>query len=141
MANSIFWIGDLNLGPLNDGDPNPGPKGQEWHKVNVVVVEQIPGKDKKFVTVRTSDKTLWECTLTVKTVTDERYQRLKLLCQDGGPYKVISTHEEMTMYITDFRISMSDSDKEPPVREQLENGTKPSSHHATWTIQLLEAND
>jgi len=147
MLPHIFKIGWLPLTPLNDDSPDPGPKNAEWHRTNIVNVEQIPGKGKKFVTVRTSDKntpttgTLEECTLTIRSVTNTRYEQLLRLCDDGGPYKVFCAHGTYWMYIIDRRITHTESDKEPPLREELENGTRPESHHATWTIQLLEAYD
>lgn len=147
----IFQIGWLVLTPQSDDEGNPGPKNAEWHRVNVVNVEQIPGKGKKFVTVRTSDKntettgTLEECTLTVRSITDVRYQLLKMLCDDGGPFKVICSHGTFWMYITDRRVTQTESDKEPPIKEAIEGLSEsnlgPESHHATWVITLLEAND
>jgi len=151
MDEMIFQIGPLRLDPATDDEINPGPKNAEWHRVNVVNVEQIPGKGKKFVTVRTSDKntpttgTLEECTLTVRSVTNIRYIRLLMLCDDGGPYKVVCAHGTYWMYITDRRVTHTEQDKEPPLREAIEgvsaNNLGPESHHATWVITLLEAND
>lgn len=147
----IFQIGWLRLDPETDDEINPGPKNAEWHRATIVAVEQIPGKGKKFVTVRTSDKntdktgTLEECTLTIRSVTDIRYQMLKMLCDDGGPYKVLCAHGTYWMYIIDRRITHTEQDKEPPLREAIEGVSEsnlgPESHHATWTIQLLEAHD
>jgi len=147
----IFQIGWLVLTPESDDECDPGPKNAEWHRVNVVNVEQIPGKGKKFVTVRTSDKntettgTLEECTLTVRSVTNVRYQKLKMLCDDGGPYKVWCNHGTYWMYITDRRVTHTEQDKELPLREGIEglstSNLRPLSNHATWVITLLEAND
>ena len=147
----IFQIGKLRLDPATDDEINPGPKNVEWHRVSVVNVEQIPGKGKKWVTVRTSDVntdttgSLEECTLTIKSVTEIRYIRLHMLCDDGGPFKVRSSHGTFWMYITDRRVTQTESDKEPPIKEAIEGLSEsnlgPESHHATWVITLLEAND
>ena len=127
----IFQIGWLVLTPESDDECDPGPKNAEWHRVNVVNVEQIPGKGKKFVTVR--------------SVTDVRYQKLKMLCDDGGPYKVWCNHGTYWMYITDRRVTHTEQDKELPLREGIEglstSNLRPLSNHATWVITLLEAND
>jgi len=137
----IFVIGWLKLGTGEENDPNPGPKNAEWHRVNVVKVKEIPGKGKKYITVRTSDKTLDECTLTVRSITEDRYTQLKMLCDDGGPYKVMCNHGTLWMYITDRRITHTESDKEIPLQEILPDGSRKNLNVATWTIQLLEAND
>lgn len=147
----LFKIGWLTLTPLTDDEINPGPKNAEWHRATIVNVEQIPGKGKKFVTVRTSDKntdttgTLEECTLTIRSITNIRYENLKMLCDDGGPFKVLSNHGTYWMYITDRRLTHTESDKEPPQKEAIEgvsdSNVGPESNHATWTITLLEAND
>jgi len=136
---TVFIIGGLELG--KDDDINPGPKNAEWHKTNIVKIEQIPGKGRKFVTVRTSDKTLEGCTLTIRSITNERYRQLLKICDQGGPFEVISNHGSMLMHIIDRTIRHSDQDKEPPLTEILENGEEVELNVATWTIQLLEAND
>ena len=137
----IFQIGWLVMGDDDEDDPNPGPKNADWHKVNIVKVEQIPGKGKKFVTVRTSDGTLDECTLTVRSITYERYHELRRLCDYGGPYQVLCNHGTLWMYIVDRNINHSENDKEAPLVERMENGQEYDLNVATWTIQLLEAND
>ena len=148
-----FQIGWLTLGKA--GDVDPGPKNADWHKVNVVVKEEIPGKGKKTVTIRTSDGTLDECTLTVRTVTDTRYKLLKLLCDQGGPFEVVCNHGTLWMYIIDRNINHTENDKEKPLVETDTSGESSESvgsgnssqddraklNVSTWTIQLLEAND
>jgi hypothetical protein len=132
-----FQIGWLTLGDNPDG-PDPGPKNAVWHKVNAVVVKQIPGKGKKFITIRTSDKTLYECDLTVRSITDDRYQDLKLLCEQGGPFNTVSNHGTLNMYIVDWSITHDEKDKEPPLTE-TETGDLLNT--ATWVLKLQEAND
>lgn len=132
-----FQIGWLTLGDNPDG-PDPGPKNAVWHKINVVAVKQIPGKGKKFITIRTSDKTLDECDLTVRSITDNRYQDLKLLCDQGGPFQVVCNHGTLNMYIVDRSITHDEKDKEPPLKE---TETKDVLNVATWAIKLQEAND
>jgi len=136
---TVFIIGGLELG--KDDDINPGPKHAEWRKTNVVNVKEITGKGKKTVTVRTSDQTLEECTLTIRSITNERYRQLLNLCDHGGPYEVLSNHGAMWMYIIDRSINHSDQDKEPPLTEILESGEEVELNVATWTIQLLEAHN
>lgn len=140
-----FQIGNLFLGagpggaPLSDDDPNPGPKSTDWHLVNVVKVKEIPGKGQKFKTIRTSNFTLWECTLVVRSITADRYNRLKILSILGGPFKTMSNHGLYNMYIVDASISHAENDKEPPMKEQ--SGNKEQLNVATWTLKLQEAND
>jgi len=139
----IFQIGTLALGAEKDG-PNPGPKNAAWHMVHIVAVKQIPGKGKKFITVRTSDKytpttgPLYECDLTVRSISDTRYKALKALCEDGGPFDVNCNHGILKMYIIDFSINHAENDKEPPLK--IDDGTD-SLNVATWTIKLQEAFD
>lgn len=147
-----FIIGNLVLGAppkpgiFSDGsklDPgtgiaDPGPKNSVWHRVNIVEVKQIPGKGKKFKTIRTSDGTLWECDLTVRSITDIRYQALKIKCEDGGPFDVICNHGKLPMYIVDCSITHDENDKEKPLKE---TSTGEDLNVATWSIKLLEAND
>jgi hypothetical protein len=133
-----FQIGPVILGDDPDG-PDPGVKNADWRKVNTVVVEKIPGKGKKDITIRTSDITLDECTLTVRSITNKQYVRLKLLCDLGGPYKVTCNHVGgLWMYIIDRQINHSENDKELPATE---TETDEKLNVATWTIQLQEAND
>jgi arylsulfatase A-like enzyme len=142
-----FQIGDgvgaLLLGGDSDG-PDPGPKNAVWHIVNPVVIKQIPGKGKKFKTIRTSDKytpttgPLWECDLTVRSVTDNRYQQLKEKCEDGGPFLVVCNHGRLNMYIVDCSITHDEKDKEPPMKE-ADGGF--FLNVATWQIKLQEAYD
>jgi hypothetical protein len=140
---AAFQIGNILLGDNQDG-PDPGPKNAVWHIVNVVAVKQIPGKGKKFKTIRTSDKcapttgTLWECDLTVRSVTDERYLQLKEKCEDGGPFLVVCNHGRLNMYIVDATITHDEKDKEPPMKE-TDGGFLLNT--ATWQIKLQEAND
>lgn len=131
-------VGALILGGNVDG-PDPGPKNAVWHKVNVVVVKQIPGKGKKFITIRTSDKTLWECDLTVRSITNNRYLQLLSKCEDGGPFPITCNHcSDLPMYITDFSITHDEKDKEPPLKETDGGYTL---NTATWQIKFQEAND
>ncbi|MHB8120468.1 MAG: hypothetical protein ACYDHX_17415 [Methanothrix sp.] len=140
-----FKIGTLYLGAnqdgstLSDDDPNPGPLSTNWHKVNIVEVKKIPGRGQEFKTIRTSDKTLWECTLVVRSITDERYQRLKLLCDLGGPFPTLSNHGLYPLYIIDGSVDKTDKDKEKPLKET--SGNKESLNVATWTLKLQEAKD
>lgn len=132
-----FQIGWLVLGDNPEG-PDPGPKNAQWHRINVVEVKQIPGRGKKFITIRTSDGTLYECDLTVRSVTDDRYSDLKELCEQGGPFKVICNHGTLNMYIVDWTITHDENDKEPPLKEEE---TGDLLNVATWQIKLQEAND
>lgn len=130
-----FSIGPFHFGGLDD-EPDPGPKESIWHKVNVVQVEQIPGKGKRFKTIRTSDGTLWECDLTIRSITDIRYKELKFLVDDGGPFMVICYHGKLPMYIIDGTATHGDGDKEAPLKERGYDTIV-----ATWQLKLLEAND
>ncbi len=132
-----FQIGWLTLGENAEG-PDPGPRDATWHKANVVVVKQIPGKGKKFITERTSDITLDECDLVVRSITATRYSQLKLLCDMGGPYRVMCNHGVLNMYIVDRSINHSENDKEPP---QKTDDDSDLLNVATWTIKLQEAYD
>jgi len=132
-----FQIGWLTLGGEDDS-PDPGPKNDKWNKTNIVEVKQIPGKGKRFITIRTSDKVLWTCNLTVRSVSNTRYMALKLLCEMGGPYQVICHHGMYKMYITDFEASHDENDKEGPLK--TDDGSD-FLNVATWTITLQEAND
>jgi len=136
----IFKIGWLTLGDPSEEEVNPGPMNAVWHKVNVVVVKEIPGKDQKFKTIRTSDKTLWECDLTVRSITNKQYRQLKLLYEACGPFKVISNHspDGLNMYLVDCSITHDENDKEPPLTETQ---TGETLNVATWQIKLQEAND
>jgi hypothetical protein len=136
----VFQIGWMVLGDPSELEHNPGPKNAVWHMVNVVVVKEIPGKGQKYKTIRTSDKTLWECDLTVRSITDGRYRALKILCEQGGPFKVVSNHTPagLNMYIVDCSITHDEKDKEPPLTE---TETGDILNVATWQIKLLEAND
>lgn len=131
-----FKIGDLNLGEDPEG-PDPGPKNAEWHLANSVEVKQIPGKEKRSITIRTSDRVLWECTLTVRSITDRRYIDLKHLVEDGGPFVVICNHGRLRMYIVDATITHDEKDKEKPLT--TEDGEP--LNVATWVLRLQEAND
>lgn len=137
-----FTIGGLTLG--SEDGPDPGPKSTTWHLAHIVEVKQIPGKGKKFITVRTSDKyskstgPLWECDLVIRSVTDDFYQQLKSICENGGPFLVKCNHGIFNMYIVDVSIQHDENDKEPPQKE-LE--TKEDLNVATWTIKLLGAYD
>ncbi len=128
-----FVIGDLVLG---SGSYDPGPKNAEWKLVNNIEIKEIPGRGKKFITVRTSDKRtantgpLWECTLTVRSITDNRYQQLRAKCEDGGPFLVISNHGTLNMYIEEGDVTHGESDKEPPLCEYDDDGNEgPQSNH------------
>lgn len=138
----FFWINGQSLTPRSESDPDPGPKNQQWHKVNVVKVEQIPGAGKEWVTIRTSDKTLWDCTLTIRSISKTRYTQLKMLCEMGGPYRVWCNHGVYWMYIVDFNINKDENDKEDPLKEYIgEEGVPIPLNVATWTIRLQEEND
>ncbi|OPY54699.1 MAG: hypothetical protein A4E48_00278 [Methanosaeta sp. PtaU1.Bin060] len=130
----IFQIGNLMLGAEG---PDPGPKMAEWKRTNKVVVKEIPGKGKHWITERTSDITLWSCTLTVRSITDSRYKELKELIEDGGPFKVVCNHGSFTMYVIGDGPVHEENDKEPPLKH--ENGDY--LNVATWTLQLQEAYD
>lgn len=143
-----FTVGGKNLGAWSSSngkteDPNPGPKSTNWHLAHIVEVKQIPGKGKKFITVRTSDKysnttgTLWECDLVIRSITDSFYRYLKTLCEDGGPYEVKCNHGILKMYIVDVSIQHDENDKEMPLK--ADNGE--NLNVATWTIKLQEAFD
>ena len=132
-----FQIGGVVLGDNPEG-PNPGPKSSDWHKVNVVQVKQIPGKGKKFVTVRTSDGVLWECDLVVRSISDTRYNDLKALVDDGGPFETISAHGKYRMYVTEGHPHKKDGEGEPPLK--TDDG-KDFLNVAEWTLKLLEAYD
>ncbi len=132
-----FQIGDVVLGETPDG-PDPGPKSSDWHKVNVVQVKQIPGKGKKFITVRTSDGVLWECDLVVRSISNQRYTALRNLVDDGGPFQVVSAHGKYEMYLIDGNAHKKDGEAEPPLKTDDE---KDESNVAEWTLKLLEAND
>jgi hypothetical protein len=133
-----FRIGDLILGSSSELEANPGPKNAVWHRVNVVVVKQIPGTGKKFITIRTSDVTLWECDLTVRSITDIRYLQLKDKCEQCGPFQVVCNHGRLNMYIVDCSITHDEKDKEPPLKE---TETGQYLNVATWQIKLQEARD
>ena len=139
----IFQIGTLTLGADPDG-PDPGPKDAKWHMAHVVEVKQIPGKGKKFITIRTSDKytpstgPLYECDLTVRSVSDKRYKELKALCEDGGPFNVNCNHGILKMNIIDFSIDHGENDKEAPLKIDVGSDFM---NVATWTIKLQEVFD
>jgi len=138
-----FILSGYTLTPMSDYEADPGPKNQAWHKVNVVKVEAIPGAGKEWVTIRTSDKTLWDLTLTIRSVTQKRYQLLKMLCEMGGPYLLDCAHGRYWMYIVDFNIAKDENDKEPPLTEKvgIEGAGSMELNVATWTIKLQEEND
>lgn len=137
-----FTIGGMTLGD-KDG-PDPGPKSTTWHLAHIVEVKQIPGKGKKFITVRTSDKysgrtgTLWECDLVIRSITDGFYRQLMALCEDGGPFKVKCNHGIFNMYIVDVSVQHDENDKEMPLTD---TETEEDLNVATWTIKLQEAYD
>ena len=140
-----FLIGGLPIGPWSEQDTNPGPKSTTWHLAHIVEIKQIPGKGKKFITVRTSDKyvkgstgTLWECDLVVRSITNDVYKYLRTLCEDGGPYEVKCSHGIFNMYIVDVSVQKDENDKELPLTE-TETGNQ--LNVATWTIKLQEAYD
>ena len=139
----IFQIGTLALGADPDG-PDPGPKDAKWHMAHVVEVKQIPGKGKKFITIRTSDKytpltgPLYECDLTVRSISDKRYKELKALCEYGGPFNVNCNHGILKMNIIDFSIDHGENDKEAPLK--IDDGSD-FMNVATWTIKLQEVFD
>lgn len=147
-----FRIGGRTLGGLGGGantefgqldDPNPGPKSATWRLAHVVEVKPIPGKGKKFITIRTSDKysltsgVLWECDLVIRSITDDAYKFLKALCEDGGPFMVECNHGKLPMYIMDVSITHDENDKEKPLK--ADNGLP--LNVATWNIKLQEAHD
>jgi len=144
-----FQIGDVILGSP-DG-PDPGPKDATWHLAHVVEVKQIPGKGKKFITVRTSDAyspttgPLWECDLTIRSITMKQYAILKTLCELGGPFMVKCNHGNLKMYIVDCSINHGENDKEFPLKVDpglYGPGTDADYLNvATWTIKLQEAHD
>ena len=145
-----FTIGGKNLGAWSSSNgktenPNPGPKSTSWHLAHVIEIKQIPGKGKKFITVRTSDKyikdstgTLWECDLVIRSITDDAYQFYKSLCEEGGPFEVKCNHGTLNMYIVDVSIQHDENDKEKPLTEIA---TGEYLNVATWTIKLQEAHD
>ena len=145
-----WTIGPYTFGGAAD-EPDPGPKNDVWKKTNVIVEEPIPGQGNRTITVRTSDKThgfavngglsassgtLWHCTLTIRSVTDKRYQQLKLLVDDGGPFMVNCHHGMHRMYIVDGEPTHDENDKEAPIKEKGQE-----VNEATWVLTLLEAND
>ncbi len=136
----IWTIGPYSFGGAKD-EPNPGPKQDVWRKSNIVEVKPIPGKGKKFITIRTSDSApngpLWECTLTIRSITNTRYMQLKTLVDDGGPFIVICHHGMYKMYIIHGEMTHDENDKEPPLQE-VKGGFQ---HVGTWVLDLVEAND
>jgi len=65
-----------------------------------------------------------------------------MLCEMGGPYKVICAHGTYWMYIVDFTINKDENDKESPLTEKVGEGDIPLPLNvATWTIRLQEEND
>lgn len=136
-----FQIDGKSLGGYAD-EPNPGPKQRVWHKGNIVEIKQIPGKGKKFVTVRTSDKvpygTLWELELTIRSVTTVRYEFLKGLIEDGGPFEIFDPgHGQYEMYCVDGQPTKKEGDSDPPVTDDDGN----ELNVAEWVLKFVEAND
>jgi hypothetical protein len=137
-----FQIGSVVLEETPQGDP--GPKSSEWHLVNIVQVKQIPGKGKKFITVRTSDRyspatgVLWECDLVVRSISNTRYMLLKALVEDGGPFMTVSAHGNYRMYVTEGHPKKKDGEGEPPLRTDDDTD---ELNVAEWTLKLLEAYD
>ncbi|MFA5380155.1 MAG: hypothetical protein WC455_30620 [Dehalococcoidia bacterium] len=136
----IFQIGYLILGDDAEDEHNPGPKSARWTKTNVVVEKPIPGKGNKTITIRTSDMVLDHCELVVRSITNDRYKQLKILCDECGPFKVKCNHcpDGLNMYIVGRTIDHAENDKEPPLRE---TETNEMLNVATWTISLCEAWD
>jgi len=128
----------VNLGGalLSSGDP--GPKSTDWHKANIVEVKQIPGKGKKFITIRTSDGVLWECDITVRSISQTRYVQFRNLVDDGGPFMIKSAHGNYKMYLIDGNVHKGEGEGE------LETGTDDGvdlENVGDWTLKFLEAND
>jgi hypothetical protein len=142
---------DFKIGWLDLNDPtgfDHGPKSTEWNLEHVIEVEEIPGRGKKFKTVRTSDKytattgPLWICDVVIRCVTNLRYKQLVTLCEEGGPFQVVSSHKNLPMYIVSCSVSHGENDKEPTLHEYNDDGSEgPESNHATWTLKLREAHD
>lgn len=145
-----FQIDGKPLGGTAD-EPNPGPKQRVWHKSNIVEIKQIPGKGKRFVTVRTSDKssqttgTLWELELTIRSVTAARYEFLLKLIDDGGPFTILDPlHGQHEMYCIDGQSSKKEGDADPPIAEETNTilgMTEQEMGVADWVLKFVEAND
>jgi len=140
-----FIVGDYNFSKDGPDGPDSKYKTAEWHKTNVVVVKQIPGKGKKFITIRTSDKTLWECTFVQRCISSERFDWCKDLVERGGPFEVTSAFGTYSMYCIDGAFKQDEGFPEPPMTiHMLSSEGGDMSYEAfigTWTLKFLEEND
>lgn len=108
----------------------------------------IPGKDKRDITMRTSDiKTdttgpLWgPITAVQNCVTEDRFELCKDIAEYGGPYEIQWAFGNMTAYCTAAEFSQGAGFPEPPDLFYLDDGSTETAFFGKWTLTFTEYND
>lgn len=135
-----FILAGIDLMPSDLG-PDINPISINWKKTNRVETKEIPGKGHKDVTQRTSDKTLWICTLSLRSHKDERYNFFKKITDECGPFMVQSPHGDMEMYVIDGDATNKPGEGMPPKKDYTPGGGQYTLYVADWQIVLKEKND
>ncbi len=141
------------------GNTDEGPDGKylslDVHGGHRVQIFHIPGKDKRDITMRTSDlKTpttgpLWDrITIVQKCVTWDRFKMCRQIFEIGGPYEVAwafsgsDTGAGMDeLYCIDGTFRQGYGHVEPPGRWYLDDGSDVEGFVGEWTLMFCEYND
>lgn len=119
------------------------------HLSHDVVIKKIPGKNKKHVTIRTSDVKsartgpLYDkIVMTQNCVTQERHNMCKRLIEVGGPYDVVWPYgENIKLYCVDGEWTQDEGNTEPPDLFHHWNNENPVGFVGQWVLTFLEYND
>lgn len=136
------------------GNTDEGPDGKylslDVHGGHRVQIFHIPGKDKRDITMRTSDlKTpttgpLWDrITIVQKCVTKERFDDCKDIFMVGGPWEVAWAFSDSIdqLYCIDGTFRQGYGYVEPPDDWYLDDGSSTPGFVGEWSLTFCEYND
>lgn len=125
-----------------------GPDGKyqsaEWSLEHHISVKQIPGKNNKDITIRTSDvygtKTgpLYTLSMTQYCVAKPFFDKIREMVQIGGPYKVNTLFGILEMYLTKGTFKQEAGFAEDPLT--IDPDSDIVAAVGTWTLNFQEYN-
>jgi len=150
--NEAASFGTFNMSKAGKIDamkigPDDKYSSMEFTINNRFQIKEIPGKNNKDITMRTSDKhtsstgTLFSFSITQNTVTLTFWDKILQMVRLGGPYKVSWIWPETTdMCILKGSFKQSEGQAEYPDKIYLDNGSEVQAMVGVWTIEFSEYN-
>ena len=111
---------------------------------------KIPGKDKRNITMRTTDVRtetaltgfLYDrITVVQNCVTQERFQECKTVFEYGGPYTLTCPFGTLEVYCVDGTWTQEAGYPEPPDVYYADDGSTPVAFVGKWDLTFIEYND